>query len=423
VIDQKQGQSSRKVPAGASTRASFKKGTTQAGCTRSTHDEDVEVLVGVGDKPLPCSSARAGERAPVSSGFPRAPMSPSVALSWVSRRQLVVEVCNSKWLAKQPLCTPCWCLHCAPQLVDSRPCAAASARGAHTGSASNGALVAITCVEAAANARRRHACMHPPAQLPRCAAQRRAHRRRRGPITEAGPPANCQPCFARTTAPAQCAVSLLRQARVCSLGRLASSVEWGWVTMLSRRLLQSALRTSHFAHTRTAALLHASSPAAWAADSAGEVDLEKAQVRTVGNEKVRALAEQILGLNMLEVSDLSEILKDRLGIQGMPTTAMFAAQGAAPAAAAPAAPAAAAPAAAPAAEKTEFDVKLESFDAANKIKIIKEVRAATGLGLKEAKDLVRVDTASKLQWPTPWTLSEKFHSSSRAVGCATTVHT
>jgi ribosomal protein L7/L12 len=182
--------------------------------------------------------------------------------------------------------------------------------------------------------------------------------------------------------------------------------------MLSRRLLHSALRSSHFAQTRTAALLHASSPAAWAADSAGEVDLEKPQVRTVGNEKVRALAEQILGLNMLEVSDLSEILKDRLGIQGMPTTAMFAAQGAAPAAAAPAAPAAAAPAAAaPAAEKTEFDVKLESFDAANKIKIIKEVRAATGLGLKEAKDLVRVDTASKLQWPAPWTLSETLHSS------------
>lgn len=168
--------------------------------------------------------------------------------------------------------------------------------------------------------------------------------------------------------------------------------------MLSRRLLHSALRSSRFAQTRTAALLHSSSPAAWA-DGAGEVDLEKPQVRTVGNEKVRALAEQILGLNMLEVSDLSEILKDRLGIQGMPTTAMFAAQGAAPAAAAPAAPAAAAPAAAPAAEKTEFDVKLESFDAANKIKIIKEVRAATGLGLKEAKDLVRVDTASAVAAP------------------------
>lgn len=63
-----------------------------------------------------------------------------------------------------------------------------------------------------------------------------------------------------------------------------------------------------------------------------------------------------------------------------------AAGGAAPAAA----DAAAAPAGDAKAAKTEFDVKLESFDAANKIKVIKEVRAATGLGLKEAKDLVRL---------------------------------
>ncbi len=58
------------------------------------------------------------------------------------------------------------------------------------------------------------------------------------------------------------------------------------------------------------------------------------------------------------------------------------------------APAAAAPTAAPAAEapkaeeKTEFDVKLAGFEAAAKIKVIKEVRAITSLGLKEAKELV-----------------------------------
>mmetsp|Transcript_22644 Transcript_22644/g.49460 ORF Transcript_22644/g.49460 Transcript_22644/m.49460 type:complete len:95 (+) Transcript_22644:2-286(+) len=52
--------------------------------------------------------------------------------------------------------------------------------------------------------------------------------------------------------------------------------------------------------------------------------------------------------------------------------------------------AAAAPAAeeAPVAEKTAFTVKLESFDASAKIKLIKEVRALTGLGLKEAKEMV-----------------------------------
>ncbi|KAK9793001.1 hypothetical protein WJX73_006647 [Symbiochloris irregularis] len=56
------------------------------------------------------------------------------------------------------------------------------------------------------------------------------------------------------------------------------------------------------------------------------------------------------------------------------------------AAAAPAAPAAAAKAPEP--EKTEFDVKLASFDATAKIKVIKEIRAITSLGLKEAKELV-----------------------------------
>lgn len=57
----------------------------------------------------------------------------------------------------------------------------------------------------------------------------------------------------------------------------------------------------------------------------------------------------------------------------------------------PAADAAAAPA-----EKTAFDIKLEKYDAAAKIKIIKEVRAFTDLGLKEAKDLVeKVPTVLK----------------------------
>ena len=57
----------------------------------------------------------------------------------------------------------------------------------------------------------------------------------------------------------------------------------------------------------------------------------------------------------------------------------------APAAAPTAAPAAEAP---KAEEKTEFDVKLAGFEAAAKIKVIKEVRAITSLGLKEAKELV-----------------------------------
>lgn len=118
--------------------------------------------------------------------------------------------------------------------------------------------------------------------------------------------------------------------------------------------------------------------------------------REVGNERVRRIAEEIVSLNLLEIADLTELLHKRLrtppgmmGMQmGMPQYGQpFPSQ--APAAAA--APAAEAP---KAAEKTEFSVKLASFDAASKIKVIKEVRAATNLGLKEAKELVSLPGTS-----------------------------
>ncbi|MBQ8756167.1 MAG: 50S ribosomal protein L7/L12 [Lentisphaeria bacterium] len=80
-------------------------------------------------------------------------------------------------------------------------------------------------------------------------------------------------------------------------------------------------------------------------------------------------------MTVLELSKLVKTLEERLGVSA-----------AAPVAVAAAAPAAGA--AAPAAEeKTEFDVVLASFGD-NKVAVIKEVRAITGLGLKEAKDLV-----------------------------------
>ncbi len=79
---------------------------------------------------------------------------------------------------------------------------------------------------------------------------------------------------------------------------------------------------------------------------------------------------------MLEAKSLGDYLEDVHGIK------------AAAAAAGPAMAAAPAAAAAPVEAQTEFDVSLEAFDAAKKIGIIKVVRAATGLGLKEAKDAV-----------------------------------
>ena len=85
------------------------------------------------------------------------------------------------------------------------------------------------------------------------------------------------------------------------------------------------------------------------------------------------LVTDLSGLTVIEASELSKMLEEKWGVSA-----------AAPVAAA-AAPAAAA--AAPAAEKTEFTVVLtEAGD--KKINVIKEVRAITGLGLKEAKDLV-----------------------------------
>lgn len=90
---------------------------------------------------------------------------------------------------------------------------------------------------------------------------------------------------------------------------------------------------------------------------------------------LKKLAEEIVALTLLEAAELKKILKNEYGIEP-----------AAGAVAIAAGPASAAPAEA-AEEQTEFDVILKAAGA-QKINVIKEVRAITGLGLKEAKDLV-----------------------------------
>ena len=89
------------------------------------------------------------------------------------------------------------------------------------------------------------------------------------------------------------------------------------------------------------------------------------------SEKIAAMIEEIKGLSVLELSELVHALEETFGVS---------------AAAVAAGPAAGA-AAAPVEEKTEFDVVMTSFGA-EKIKVIKEVRGITGLGLAEAKGLV-----------------------------------
>ncbi|MCZ0812314.1 MAG: 50S ribosomal protein L7/L12 [Pseudomonadota bacterium] len=90
---------------------------------------------------------------------------------------------------------------------------------------------------------------------------------------------------------------------------------------------------------------------------------------------LKKLAEEIVGLTLLEAQELKTILKDEYGIEP--------AAGGAVMMAGPAGDAGGAEAE----EQTEFDVILKSAGA-SKINVIKEVRAITGLGLKEAKDLV-----------------------------------
>ena len=87
------------------------------------------------------------------------------------------------------------------------------------------------------------------------------------------------------------------------------------------------------------------------------------------------ILEQLKSLSLLEASELVKQIEEAFGVSAAASAGVVMA--AAPAAAAEAAE-----------EKTEFDVMLDSFDAAAKIKVLKAVREATGLGLGEAKALV-----------------------------------
>lgn len=86
------------------------------------------------------------------------------------------------------------------------------------------------------------------------------------------------------------------------------------------------------------------------------------------------IVERLDTMTLLEVNELVKKIEDKYGVSAAPVAA--------------AAPAGGGAAAAPAEEKTEFTVVLKSVPADKKIAAIKEVRAITGLGLKEAKDLV-----------------------------------
>ena len=85
------------------------------------------------------------------------------------------------------------------------------------------------------------------------------------------------------------------------------------------------------------------------------------------------IVDELSGLTVLEAAELSKMLEEKWGVSAAAPVAVAAAGGGAPAAVVE--------------EKTEFDVVLAAIGE-KKIEVIKEVRAITGLGLKEAKDLV-----------------------------------
>jgi len=89
--------------------------------------------------------------------------------------------------------------------------------------------------------------------------------------------------------------------------------------------------------------------------------------------KIEKLVEDLSGLTVLEAAELAKLLEDKWGVSAAAPVAAVAAAGAV--------------AAAPAVEQTEFTVVLTAIGD-KKINVIKEIRAITGLGLKEAKDLV-----------------------------------
>jgi large subunit ribosomal protein L7/L12 len=120
----------------------------------------------------------------------------------------------------------------------------------------------------------------------------------------------------------------------------------------------------------------------------------------MASEKVTAMIEEVKAMTVLELAELVHALEEEFGVS-------------AAAVAAPAAGGAAAPAAE---EKTEFDVVMTSFGA-EKIKVIKEVRGITGLGLAEAKAMVE-GVPAKIKEAVSKEEAEEIKSKLEAVGAS-----
>lgn len=197
----------------------------------------------------------------------------------------------------------------------------------------------------------------------------------------------------------------------------------------STALLHSAPTSStsspHSRHVHTSPIPRADSapePEPSAGPEVAPDHTSEEDVLQFATPRVKKLAEDIGQLNIIELVDLTEILRKMFKVSefvyqaGQPGLPM------APGAAGAVAPAddggdGGAADAAPAAkgDKTAFDIKIEAYDAAGKIKVIKEVRAITGLGLKESKEMVE-GLPGVVKKGVPKEEAEKFKTQLEAAG-------
>ncbi len=127
----------------------------------------------------------------------------------------------------------------------------------------------------------------------------------------------------------------------------------------------------------------------------------------MSEQKINHLVEELSQLTVLDMSKLKEALEEKWGVKASAAPMMMAAP-------------AAAEAAAPAQESTEFVVTLEEAPADKKLAIIKVVRELTGLGLKEAKDLVDA-TPKVVKDKAPKAEAEDMSKKLSAAGAKVTV--
>ena len=127
------------------------------------------------------------------------------------------------------------------------------------------------------------------------------------------------------------------------------------------------------------------------------------------SKNLEQLAEELSGLTVLDMSKLKEMLEDKWGVKASAApVAMMAG------------PAAAAPAAA-ASESTEFQVILADSPADKKIGVIKVIRELTGLGLKEAKELVEAVPNKEIKASSPKAEAEDMKKKLEAAGAKVTL--